>query len=125
MNSSLEGHLGCFQLLAIMTMASMKILKHMSLIHVGASSGYMPRSGISRCSGSTMSNFLRNFQRTFKVIETAKTMGALEVRLNIFCIMLYLCMPPYRHKCFNKPMRARELSVMVCICSAESGTIIR
>jgi hypothetical protein len=31
-----------------------------SLLHVGASSGYMPRSGISGSSSSTMSNFLRN-----------------------------------------------------------------
>jgi hypothetical protein len=29
------------------------------LLHVGASSGYMPRSGIVGSSGSAMSNFLR------------------------------------------------------------------
>jgi hypothetical protein len=32
----------------------------MSLLYVGASSGYMPRSGIAGSSGNTMSNFLRN-----------------------------------------------------------------
>ena len=40
----------------------MNIVKHVSLLHVGASSGYMPKSGISGSSGSTMSNFLRNCQ---------------------------------------------------------------
>jgi hypothetical protein len=33
-----------------------------SLLHVGTSSGYMPRSGISGTSGRNMSNFLRNYQ---------------------------------------------------------------
>jgi hypothetical protein len=37
-----------------------------SLLHVGASSGYMPRSGIAGSSGSTMSNFLRNRQTDFQ-----------------------------------------------------------
>jgi hypothetical protein len=36
------------------------------LLHVGASSGYMPRSGIAGISGSTMSNFLRNRQTDLK-----------------------------------------------------------
>jgi hypothetical protein len=36
-----------------------------SLLHVGASSEYMPRSGIAGSSGSTMSNFLRNRQTDF------------------------------------------------------------
>jgi hypothetical protein len=33
-----------------------------SLLHVGAPSGYIPRSGIAGYSGNTMSNFLRNHQ---------------------------------------------------------------
>jgi hypothetical protein len=36
------------------------------LLQVGASSGYMPRSGISGSSSSTMSNFLRNCQTYFQ-----------------------------------------------------------
>jgi hypothetical protein len=36
-----------------------------SLLHVGLSSGYMPRSGIAGCSSRTMSNFLRNRQTDF------------------------------------------------------------
>ena len=61
-HSSVEEHLGSFQLLAIINKATMNTVKHVSLLHVGASSRYMPRSGIAGSSGSTMSNFLRNFQ---------------------------------------------------------------
>jgi hypothetical protein len=44
----------------------MNIVEHVSLLNVGASSGYMPRSGIAGSSGSTMSNFLRNHQTDFQ-----------------------------------------------------------
>jgi hypothetical protein len=44
---SLEGHLGSFQLLAVMNKAAMSIVEHVSLLHVGASSEYMPRSVIA------------------------------------------------------------------------------
>jgi hypothetical protein len=37
-------------------------MEHMSLLHVGASSGYMPRRGIAGSSGRTMSNYLRKHQ---------------------------------------------------------------
>ena len=59
-HSSVEGHLGSFQLLAIINKAAMNIMEHVSLLHVGASSGYMPRTGIAGSSGRTMNNFLRN-----------------------------------------------------------------
>ena len=42
-----EGHLGHFQLLAVMNKVAMNIVEHVSLIQVGTSSGYMPRRGIS------------------------------------------------------------------------------
>jgi hypothetical protein len=63
--SSVEGHLCCFQLLAIINKAAMNIVEHISLFYVG-STGYMPRSGIDGSSGSTMSNFLRNHQIDFQ-----------------------------------------------------------
>ena len=65
-HSSVEGHLGSFQLLAIINKAAMNIVEHVSLLQVGASSGYMPRSGIAGSSSRTMSNFLRNCQTDFQ-----------------------------------------------------------
>ena len=59
-HSSVEGHLGSFQLLAIINKVAMNIVMQVFLLYKGASSGYMPRSGIAGSSGSAMSNFLRN-----------------------------------------------------------------
>jgi hypothetical protein len=44
----------------------MNIVEHVSLLYVGASFGYMPRGGIARSSGNTLSNFLRNHQTDFQ-----------------------------------------------------------
>jgi hypothetical protein len=41
-HSSDEGHLGCFQLLAIVNKAAENIMEHVSLLYVGLSFGYMP-----------------------------------------------------------------------------------
>ena len=60
--TSVEGHVGSFQLLPTINKATMSIVEHVALLSVGASSGYKPRSGIARSAGSTMSNFLRNQQ---------------------------------------------------------------
>ena len=65
-HSSVEGHLGYFQLLAIINKAAMNIVEHVSFLPVGTSSGYMPRSGILGSSSSPMSNFLRKCQTDFQ-----------------------------------------------------------
>jgi hypothetical protein len=64
--SSVERHMDSIQLLAIINKAAMNIVEHVFLLQVGTSSGYMPRRGIARLSGSTMSNFLRNCQTDFQ-----------------------------------------------------------
>ena len=46
------------------------MMEHVSLLHVGASFGYMPRSGIAEPSGKTMSNLLRNSQADFQSVYT-------------------------------------------------------
>jgi hypothetical protein len=65
-HSSVEGHLSSFQLLAIINMAAMNIVEHVSLLQVGASSSYMPRSGIiAGSSSSTMPNFSEEVPNRF------------------------------------------------------------
>ena len=65
-HSSVGEHLGSFQLLAIINMAAVNIVKHVFLLHVGASFGYMHRSGIAGFSGSTMSSFLKKLKTDFQ-----------------------------------------------------------
>jgi hypothetical protein len=65
-HSSVEEHLGCFQLLFIINKAPLNIVEHVLMLYIKASFGYMPRSGIAVSSGSEMSNFLRNCQTDFQ-----------------------------------------------------------
>ena len=58
-HSSVVGHLGSFQLLAVTNKAAMDIGEPMPLWHGGESSGYMPKSGIAGSSGRSISNSLR------------------------------------------------------------------
>jgi hypothetical protein len=51
-HSSVEGHLGSFQLLAIINKTAMNIVEHVSMLYVGASFGYVPRSGIAGSPGN-------------------------------------------------------------------------
>ena len=64
--SSVEGHLGCFQLLAIINMAAMNIVEPVSLLYVREYFGYMARSGTAVSSvNNTMPNFMSNCQTNF------------------------------------------------------------
>ena len=65
-HSSVVGHLGYVQLLAITNKAAMNIVEHVPLWHGGASFGYIPKSGIAGSSGRSISNFLRNLQIDFQ-----------------------------------------------------------
>jgi hypothetical protein len=51
-HSSVKGHLGSFQLLAIINKAAMNIVEHVFILPVGTYSGYMPRRGIAGFSSS-------------------------------------------------------------------------
>ena len=55
-HSSADGHLGCFHVLAIINSAAMNIGVHVSLSDL-VSSVCMPRSGIARSYGISISNF--------------------------------------------------------------------
>ena len=59
-HSSVEWHLGCFQVLTITNNAAMNIVEHMSLWHGWVFFGYIPKSVITGSWGMLFPNFLRN-----------------------------------------------------------------
>ena len=63
-HSFVNGHLGCFHVLAILNSAAVDNEIHMSL-SVLVSSGHMPRNGITRSYGSFIPSFLRNLHIIF------------------------------------------------------------
>jgi hypothetical protein len=64
-HSSVEGHLGSFQLLAIINKAAMNIVKHGFLLQDGTSSEYMSRRSIAGYSASTMSQLFEELPDLF------------------------------------------------------------
>uniref|UniRef100_A0A480ZP94 Uncharacterized protein n=1 Tax=Sus scrofa TaxID=9823 RepID=A0A480ZP94_PIG len=56
--SSVDGHLGCFYVLAMVNSAAMNMWVHVPFSRK-VLSGYMPKSGIAGSYGSSMFSFLR------------------------------------------------------------------
>ena len=63
-HSSVDGHLGCFHVLAIVNSAAMNNGIHISF-SILVPSGYMPWSGIAWSYGGFISSFLRNLSTVF------------------------------------------------------------
>uniref|UniRef100_A0A8D0W7B3 Uncharacterized protein n=1 Tax=Sus scrofa TaxID=9823 RepID=A0A8D0W7B3_PIG len=62
--SCIDGHLGCFHVLAIVNSAAMNMREHVSFLRQ-VLSGYMPKSGIAWSYGNSMYCFLRYLQTVF------------------------------------------------------------
>ena len=92
-HSSVNGHLGCFHVLAIVNSAAMNNGIHVSL-SILVSSGYMLRSGIAGSYGGFIPSFLRNLHTVFYS-------GLISLHSHQQCKSIHFSPHPFQHLLFE------------------------
>lgn len=91
--SSVMGHLACFQSLAIMNRAAMKMVEQESLRQDKVSFGYMPKNSIAGSGGILIPIFLRNkLNSTFGGFLSHNVVS----ELFFLTFILLLCFPVFK-----------------------------
>jgi len=127
-HSSLGGHLGSFQLLAIINKAAMNIVKHVSVVCWSIFWVYMPSRGITGSSGNGMSNFLRNLQTDFQngctSLQSHKQWRSVPLSLHphqhwlspeVFFVFLFFCFLFFLILAIPTGLRWNLRVVLICI----------